>query len=162
MHHGLNSTLQFILNFTKYPVSELYGHIDAPDAKQKKAEKRVAGICEELYRFDCTVLADVRAAFRELEVAVSISDEKFRIRQPRLTEMCGTLGYFIDKAHKALEGMHKKDQVLNQYYTPLKISNKVMKDELKSLLIQYYPSTEKVILLSEFDNAYKTAKENDK
>jgi hypothetical protein len=160
--HGLDKTLQFILNFTKYPVSELYGGNDTPDVKQKKAEKRVAVICEDLYRLECPVLSDVRAAYRELQVAVLISDEKFRIRQPRLTQMCGALGYFIDKASSALEVMHKKDQALQQYWKPLSVKAKDMKDELKALLIQYYPSTEKVILLSEFDNAYKEAKEKDK
>lgn len=160
--NNLDKTLQFILNFTKYPVSELYGHIDTPDSKQKKAEKRISVICEDLYKLECNTLSDVRVAFRELQVALNLSDDKFRVRQPRLTEMCGSLGYFIDKAYKALEQMHKKDQILNQYWSSLKVSNKEQKDDLKSVLIQYYPGVEKVILLSEFDNAYKTAQEKDK
>ena len=152
----------FILNSMKYPVSELFGSIDTPDAKQKKAEKRIAQICEELYQLECTTLSDVRVAYREMQVAVNLSDEKFRVKQVRLVKMSGTLAYYIDKASAALEAMHKKDQLLQQYWKPLSVKSKDMKDELKSHLIQYYPNVEKTILLSEFDNAYKEAKENDK
>lgn len=153
---------QFILNFTKYPVSELYGSIDNPDSKQKKAEKRVTQVCEELYKLECTTLSDVRVAYRELQVATSISDGKFRIKQVRLVQMCGALAYYIDKASTALDNMHKKEQALQQYWKPLSVKAKDMKDELKSYLIQYYPDVEKIILLSEFDNAYKETKEKDK
>lgn len=157
-----NKIQQFILNSVKYPVSELYGSIDNPDSKQKKAEKRVSQICEELYKLECTTLADVRSAFRELQVAVQISDEKFRIKQVRLVQMCGSLGYYLDKASSALDNMHKKDQVLQQYWKPLSVKGKDMKDELKSFMIQYLPDVEKIILLSEFDNAYKETQEKDK
>lgn len=159
--NGLENIFQFILNFTKYPVSELYGHIDTPDAKQKKAEKRIAQICEELYRFDCTVLSDVRAAYREVQVSDSLSDSHFRTKQVRMVKIVGSLAYHIDKSCAMLDNMHKKDQVLQQYWKPLSVKAKVMKDELKSYLIQYYPDVEKIILLSEFDNAYKEEQEKD-
>lgn len=157
-----NKIQQFILNSIKYPVSELYGSIDNPDSKQKKAEKRVSQICEELYKLECTTLSDVRSGFRELQVSTDLSDEKFRIKQIRLVQMCGSLAYFIDKAAMALDNMHKKDQALQQYWKPLAVKAKDMKDELKSYLIQYYPDVEKIILLSEFDNAYKETQEKDK
>ena len=80
---------QFILNSKKYPVSELYGSIDNPDSKQKKVEKRVAQICEELYKLECLTLSDVRSAYRDLQVAVRLSDEKFRVKQVRLVKMTG-------------------------------------------------------------------------
>lgn len=153
---------QFILNSKKYPVSELYGSIDNPDSKQKKAEKRVTQICEELYKLECLTLSDVRSAYREMQVAVSLSDEKFRIKQVRLVTMTGSLAYYIDKAVTVLDNMHKKDQALQQYWKPLAVKAKDMKEELKSFLIQYYPDVEKVVLLSEFDNAYKETQEKDK
>ena len=158
----MKNVQQYIQNFTAYPVSVMFGHIDTPTPKQKKAEKRVAEICEALYRFDCTVLSDVRAAFRELDVLISLSDDKFRIKQVRLTRMTGRLAYFVDKAVVMLDNMHKKDQQLQQYWQPLSMKAKVLKDEIKSFLIQYDTSVDKIVLLSEFDNAYKEAQEEDK
>ena len=159
--YTLDTIGQFILNFTKYPVSELYGHIESPDSKQKKAEKRVTEICEDLYRFDCTVLSDVRAAYRELSVALGISDDLFVIKQTRLQEMTGSLAYFIDKAVLRLDAMHKKDQALMQYWKPLSAKSKTMKDELKTILIQTYPDVDKSVVLSGFETAYRDAEEKD-
>lgn len=157
----MNTIAEFVKNTTKYPVSELFGSIDAPDSKQKKAEKRCTEICEELYRFDCTVLSDVRAAYRELTVVLSISDDKFKIKQVRLEEMTGVLAYYIDKAVSKLDSMYKKDQLLMQYYKPFQVKSKVLKDELKAMLIQHYIGIDKNILLSGFDDWYKRTEAND-
>lgn len=159
---GFENISQFILNFTKYPVSELFGSIDSPDSKQKKAEKRITDICEELYRFDCTVLSDVRTAYRDFEVAIIMSDGAHEIKQVHMVKVAGALAYYLDKAIVMLDNMHKKDQLLIQYWKLRSAKSKVLKDQLKSFLIQYYTNTEKAILMSEFDNAYKETEEKDK
>lgn len=143
------------VEFTKvYPPSELFFQADS---KQAKAEKRVVSICEELYVFTNTTLADMRAAFTELSVAVKMGIEG--MRQLYVEEICGKMAYHIDNAVNALDNMHKKDQILVQYYKQFSVKAKDMKDEVKALLITSFPGIDKAVLLSNFQYWYDVEKE---
>lgn len=139
----------------KYPVSELFGSIDNPNTKQKKAEKRITEICEELYRFSVVTLSDVRAAYRDIQVLVNTGiDAKYQYT----AKIVGRVAYFIDVAVPALDAMHKQDQQLQQYYKAWAVKSKDLKDELKSFLIDKYPNEDKVLLLDLFNQSYDDTK----
>lgn len=146
-------------NSAKYPVSELFGSIAEPNAKQKKAEKRITEICEELYRFSVVKLSDTRAAYRDIEVLNRTGiDAKYQYA----CALTGRLAYFLDVAVPALDNMHKQDVLLQQYYKPWAVKAKDLKDELKAYLIEKYSNEDKAVLLDLFSQAYeKTKKEQE-
>lgn len=149
----------YINSFTKYPVSELFGNIDTPTPKQKKAEKRVSDICEDLYRFSVTVLSNVRTAYREIEVIHNLSTSDYhRVKVNRIAEVSGALAYYTDVAVKALETMHKKDPVLQEYYKSFAYKAKELKDEIKENMFSYYHEIPKNELMVVFDKSYEDTK----
>lgn len=122
---------QWIKQISLYPVSEIFA-----GTSQQKAEKRVEKICDELYKLSfpngqVNVLADVRNAFRELEIVV-----KLNLKGTKLDYINKVESEFLTCtkiAISALDEMHKKDPLLQEYYKTWKISNATM----KSLVYDY-------------------------
>lgn len=132
-----------------YPPSEMFYQADS---KQAKAEKRVVNVCEELYVFTNTTLSDMRAAYRELSIAVNLGVSD--MRQVYVEEICGKMAFHIDNAVKALDNMHKKDPLLQSYYKAWSCKSKDLKDEVKTLLITSFPEIDKSVLLANFQYWY--------
>lgn len=137
-----------------YPPSEMFFQADA---KQAKAEKRIVSICEELYKFSSPVLSDLRAAYTVLNNAVK--RDIHNMKQVYVQELCGVLAFHIDNSVQALDNMHKKDPLLQAYYKKWSVKSKVLKDEVKTLLIETFPDVDKSQLLSEFQHWYDTEKD---
>lgn len=96
-----------------YPPSALYAGTHTPTPKEKKHEQRCIEICEELYSLECDVLREFRRSFREVEVQYMF----FKNLKPNnLLVAFGDFNAHLQRAQKALAGMHKKDPVLNAYF----------------------------------------------
>lgn len=122
---------------SKYPSSEIFFEGNSQSAK---AEKRINGICEELYKFNfgenkVNVLAELRTTFRELEVLTRMGIDKCRI------EYFQKVILDFEKASKqaicALDNMHKKDPILQAYYSEFKMSTSDVEEVLKDITYSY-------------------------
>lgn len=112
----MKDIITWVENASKYPPAEIFFQTKGKD----KAEKRVVGLCEELYRLtypdgQVNILASLRTAHRELEVLHNISwigkikvDEETKIRVEFLKA--------AKAAVNAMNQMFKKDSLLNEYY----------------------------------------------
>lgn len=113
--------VDFISKTSLYPPSELCSGTYGKKAASK--EKRLIDICEGLYRLDSQTLSSMRDSFKDFESMRSMSCGA-DIRPEYATKVAGKLLYFTEVAIKALEEMHKKDLILNAYYSEFKVTNK--------------------------------------
>lgn len=124
---------QWIDNVKTYPPSEIFFE---KYGKEAKAEQRIQGICEDLYRFSYpdgqdNILADLSASYRELEVlhCMGFTDIKSDIIKEISTKFLAT----AKVACLALEAMHKKDQLLGEYYKTWKVKYQDISTEVYNL-----------------------------
>lgn len=125
-------------NVKTYPPSEIFFQQTGP--KSEKAEKRCKLICEDLYRFSFpesqdNILADLGAAYRELEVfyILGMGD----IKPERVQAVSTKFLECAKAACTALEAMHKKDQLLNEYYKSWKVKYQDISTEIYNMTKEY-------------------------
>ncbi|AFN39338.1 hypothetical protein F485_gp209 [Aeromonas phage CC2] len=96
-----------------YPPSEIFAGLVNPTSQQKKAEARIATICEELYALEVGVLRDLRTVMNEVLVL-----EQFHknIKSIVFVEKTAELQAHVKYAMERLNGMMKKDPILKDYF----------------------------------------------
>lgn len=124
----------FVENYSKYPPAEIFAGIINPSAKQKKAEKRLQDICEDLYKLEVQTLSESTQALRELKVTLVLADKGFPVRSERLIDVVAMLLLNLNKSSRALTECFKKDPLLTQYYSSWKPDMKSIESELIDLL----------------------------
>ncbi|EHX8550647.1 hypothetical protein K3335_003641 [Salmonella enterica] len=124
-------------NVKTYPPSEIFFE---KYGKEAKAETRIQAICEDLYRFTYpegqdNILADLGAAYRELEVfsLIGMAD----IKPERVQAVSTKFLNCAKVACAALEKMHKKDQLLNEYYKSWKVKYQDISTEVYKLTKEF-------------------------
>lgn len=96
-----------------YPPAEIFFGLVNPTSQQKKAEVRIAGICEELYALEVGVLRDLRVVMNEVLVM-----EQFHknIKSIVFVEKVAVLQAHVKYAMERLNDMTKKDPILKTYF----------------------------------------------
>lgn len=129
---------QWIKNVKTYPPAEIFFQKTGP--KFEKAEKRCKTICEDLYRFsfpegEVNILNELGAAYRELEVfyKMGLGD----IKPERIKEVSTKFLECAKAACTALEAMHKKDQLLGEYYKSWKVKYQDISTEVYKLTKEF-------------------------
>lgn len=129
----------WIKNTQTYPPSEIFFE---KYGKEAKAEERIKGICEELYRFcfpenEKNPLSDLGASYRDFEVAADIMG--FDGMKPEYIRK--VKDKFLEDAKitiTALDNLFKKDQILQKYYAQWKVKfseiNSIVYDMTKNYL----------------------------
>lgn len=125
-------------NVKKYPPSEIFFQQTGP--KSEKAEKRCKLICEDLYRFSFpegqeNLLNELGAAYREFEVLTTLGYDD--LKEGRILEVGAKLQYYMREVCNALEAMHKKDQLLNDYYKSWKVKYQDLSREVSKLTMEF-------------------------
>lgn len=110
---------EWIENVLKYPTNEIFFQVYG----KEKTEKRLQGICEEVYRF-CfpegkkNALGDLRQSYREFEVAYL---QGFEGMKPEyITKVKDAFLSDVRYAITTLDNMFKKDPLLQNYYSQWK------------------------------------------
>lgn len=129
---------QWMKNVKTYPPSEIFFQQTGP--KSEKAEKRCKTICEDLYRFSYpegqdNILADLGASYREFEVFCILGLED--IKPERIKEVSTKFLVCAKAACTALEAMHKKDQLLGEYYKSWKVKYQDISTEVYKLTKEF-------------------------
>lgn len=96
-----------------YPPSEIFFGLVNPSSQQKKAEVRIAGICEELYALEVGTLRDLRTAMNDVLVLEQFHEN---IKSSVFIEKCAILQAHVKYAMECLNAMMKKDPLLKQYF----------------------------------------------
>ena len=120
----------FVDGLKTYPPSEIFFE---KYGKEAKAEQRIQGLCESLYRFcypdnEVNALGELSTAYRDLEVLYKVG---FTGMKPNVIQDAAKA--FLDAAQVALQKVDelaKKDQLLKAYFEP----RKVKFQELKSIV----------------------------
>lgn len=108
-------------NVKTYPPSEIFYQ---KYGKEAKAEERLKETCESVYRF-CfpdnakNNLGDLGASYRELEVTYLMGFDK--IKPEYIKKVADKFLEDVKSTITALDELFKKDQLLQQYYTPWKL-----------------------------------------
>lgn len=128
---------QWINNVKTYPPSEIFFE---KYGKEAKAEQRIQTICEDLYRFTYpegqdNILADLGAAYRDLEVLHRMGFDD--IKSDLINEVSTKFLECAKAACTALEAMHKKDQLLNEYYKSWKVKYQDISTEIYNMTKEY-------------------------
>lgn len=129
--------VDWVKNVKLYPPSEIFFEKYGKDAK---AEKRIQELCEELYRFNypdnqVNYLGELQQSYRDLEVAYLMGFDGMKpayiisVKDRFLSSVKDTI--------TALESMHKKDQVLQQYYKPWKVKFQDIQREVFDMTKDY-------------------------
>ncbi|AZU98359.1 hypothetical protein SEPL_010 [Salmonella phage SE_PL] len=124
-------------NVKTYPPSEIFY---AKYGKEAKAETRIQNICEDLYRFcypegEVNVLSELGASYREFEVLCIMGLSE--IKPERVLEVSTKFLNCAKVACAALEKMHKKDQLLNEYYKSWKVKYQDISTEVYKLTKEF-------------------------
>lgn len=124
-------------NVKTYPPSEIFFE---KYGKEAKAESRIQTICEDLYRFTYpegqdNILADLGASYREFEVLCIMGLDD--IKSERVKEVSAKFLSCAKIACSALDAMHKKDQLLNEYYKSWKVKYQDISTEVYNLTKEY-------------------------
>lgn len=125
-------------NVKTYPPSEIFF---AKYGKEAKAETRIQTICEDLYRFcypegEVNVLSELGASYREFEVLCIMG--LAGIKPERVLEISTKFLACAKAACTALEAMHKKDQLLNEYYKSWKVKYQDISTEVYKLTKEFH------------------------
>ena len=120
--HGTNMSKIFL-----YPPNELYGSIETPTPKEKKAEKRITDICEVLYRFDCSIIGDFRMAKTNFDVAIKMMSGCKNVKISYLLDSLALYTFHFKILLDCFSQLSKKDPILKDYYKDI-ISNIKIKD----------------------------------
>lgn len=121
---------QWVDQVMKYPVMEIYG---GKDLAQTKEEKRVATICEDVFKLTASTpserlpKAEMSAAWRELQVTLKLA-KTLPVKPEYIADKKEK---FLESAKELitlLEGTYKKEQVLKQYYETWKLKFSELKD----------------------------------
>ena len=119
----------FISKSLEYPVANMFCGLVNPSPKDKKLEQRVIQICESLYRIDNFLLAEVRNAWREVNVLSLMTTNHLK------PEYCVTVFAKLDAVLKIFEkkfsALGKQEPQLKQYIENIHL---VLKNE-KSLFV---------------------------
>ena len=129
---------QWIKNVKTYPPAEIFFQKTGP--KFEKAEKRCKTICEDLYRFsfpegEVNVLNELGAAYREFEVLTTLGYDD--LKEGRLRAVSTKFLECAKSACAALEVMHKKDQLLGEYYKSWKVKYQDISTEVHKLTKEF-------------------------
>lgn len=127
----------WIKNVKTYPPSEIFFQ---KYGKEAKAEQRIQTICEDLYRFcypegQTNILAELSAAYREFEVFLILGMDG--IKPERVSDVSKKFLKCAQAACTALEAMHKKDQLLNDYYKSWKVKYQDISTEVYNLTKEF-------------------------
>lgn len=129
---------EWMHNVKKYPPAEIFFQKTGP--KFEKAEKRCKTICEDLYRFsfpegEVNILNELGAAYRELEVLTTLGYDD--LKEGRIKEVSTNFLECAKAACTALEAMHKKDQLLGEYYKSWKVKYQDISTEVYKLTKEF-------------------------
>lgn len=148
----------FVDNISIYPPSELCSGTYGKKASSK--EKRLVEICEDLYRLDNQTIPAVREAFREYDVMSNMSYDT-PIRMEYASKCAGKFIYLAERAVKALDAMHKKDEALNEYFRDFRLPPKGVEETIRlwtAMIVGV--SVDGAELNKAITQAYKTTKES--
>lgn len=133
----------FISNIAKYPPIQLFGGLVNPSAKQKKAEKRITELCEDLYAFNNPVLSDCKTAFFNLQITDNLITSGTPVKDEYISEVIGTCIFHYKKVIPLLDELFKKDQQLAEYYKEWKVKYQDISKEALDYLFGYVSDKEK-------------------
>lgn len=124
-------------NVKTYPASEIFFE---KYGKEAKAETRIQGICEDLYRFSYpedqpNILAELAASYREFEVFCIMGFDG--IKAERVKDVSTKFLECAKLACTALDAMHKKDQLLGEYYKSWKVKYQDISTEVYNLTKEF-------------------------
>lgn len=127
----------WIKDVKTYPPSEIFFE---KYGKEAKAETRIQTICEDLYRFTYpegqpNVLAELGASYREFEVCLIIGLEG--MKPERVAEVSKKFLACAKVACTELDKMHKKDQLLQEYYKTWKVKYQDISTEVYNLTKEF-------------------------
>ncbi|QOI71369.1 hypothetical protein pEaSNUABM19_00440 [Erwinia phage pEa_SNUABM_19] len=135
----MNEVIETWFNKAKtYPPAEIFFE---KYGKEAKAEERLKGVCEEVYRFcfpenQKNPLGDLGASYRDFEVAYIMGFEG--MKPEYIQKVKDKFLEDVKFAITALDNLFKKDQVLQQYYAPWKVKfseiNSIVFDMTKDYL----------------------------
>lgn len=127
----------FVKNYSKYPPAEIFAGVVNPTPKQKKAEKRLSDICEDLYKLEVQTLGESTQAYREFKVTMNMADKGFCVRPDHIINVVAVLLVALTKSSRALTECFKKDPLLVQYYSNWKPDMKAIESDLIEVLKQF-------------------------
>lgn len=133
----------FISNIAAYPPIQIFGGLVNPSPKQKKAEKRITELCEDLYAFNNPVLSDCKTAFFNLKITDNLIKSGTPVKDEYISEVVGTCLFYYMKVIPLLDELFKKDQLLTSYYKPWKVKYKDISKEALDYLFEYVSDKEK-------------------
>ena len=109
---------KFCKEISLYPPSVLFGNTQNPTAQEKKTEQRIISICEDMYKLDLHFIRELRTAY-----AAAAMCELFivNLKDEYLIKSCAQLAAHIKFIHTKLETMHKKDPILMNYFSKIKL-----------------------------------------
>lgn len=118
------------LNF--YPPNEIFFQVYGKD----KAERRIQGHCETLYRFcypdgEVNYRAEFTSTFRELEVLYKLGFSEMRdgVAQEAKDKFLSAAQAFLAE----IEKLSKKDQLLKDHFAPRVVKYQVLKSLVHDL-----------------------------
>lgn len=145
----MNNIIDFVKNVCAYPPSELFGGIQNPTAKEKKAEQRITNICEELYKIDCPVFNQLREALRDFMILVVFFED---LKPDYFVNKAATLQYHLESVSHSFDKMCNKDPILKEYYSNIKLS----KEEIRITIFDYVCTNIKGMSNKEVSDAMKS------
>lgn len=132
-----------ISNIAAYPPIQIFGGLVNPSPKQKKAEKRITELCEELYAFNNPVLSDCKTAFFNLKITDNLIKSGTPVKDEYISEVVGTCLFHFKKVIPLLDELFKKDQQLTEYYKSWKTKYQDISKEALDYLFNYVEDKEK-------------------
>lgn len=119
----------FVMNYKKYPPSEIEG-------VSQKVERRITDICDRsLYKFTSTTLADSSAAYVDYKQLTKFLSLGWPVKHEYIAKVVANLSFTLKETIKQLDEMYKQDQVLKSYYDKWRVSFKQIEPELIEFLI---------------------------
>ena len=109
---------KFCKEISLYPPITLFGNTQNPTAQEKKAEQRVISICEDMYKLDSQFIRELRTAY---DAAALCELFIVNLKDTYLIKSCAQLTAHIKFVHTKLEAMHKKDPILMDYFSKIKL-----------------------------------------
>ena len=125
MFNNICGVLMFIQRINKfckeislYPPIALFNNTQNPTTQEKRVEQRIISICEDMYKLDSHFIRELRTAY---DAAALCELFIVNLKDTYLIKSCAQLTAHMKFVHTKLETMHKKDPILMDYFSKIKL-----------------------------------------